>query len=191
MIMVVWTSFSLVVLQTDRDAPYLKQGFLQICDSVSSKAVWSFISSHGCGSKNLIAVFGKLQLPLMFPFKAAAFLTSESLFSAGRRWTQHLSTRQQVSDCFKEATIRESMMDQGNGYADYTQCKQVLLAVDESPESRGAVIWAARSLIRPEDEVLIFHAIKAFEDVQTPGKRNAVVLLKSFFSSLSDEARCG
>ncbi|GAQ84674.1 hypothetical protein KFL_002000100 [Klebsormidium nitens] len=61
-------------------------------------------------------------------------------------------------------------MEQSTGCSEYAECKRVLLAVDESPQSRGAVVWAARSLIRPEDEVLIFHAIKALEEVKTPAK---------------------
>jgi hypothetical protein len=45
--------------------------------------------------------------------------------------------------------------------------KLVMLAVDSSPESRGAVRWAAQSLFGPGDQVLIFHAIKVLKEIPT------------------------
>ncbi|GAQ88222.1 hypothetical protein KFL_004110010 [Klebsormidium nitens] len=47
------------------------------------------------------------------------------------------------------------------------ESKLVMLAVDSSLESRGAVMWAARSLINAGDEVVIFHAIKTLKEIPT------------------------
>lgn len=53
--------------------------------------------------------------------------------------------------------------------------KLVMLAVDSSLESRGAVMWAARSLINPRDEVVIFHAIKALKEIPTASECSSIV----------------
>lgn len=38
--------------------------------------------------------------------------------------------------------------------------RKILLPLNDSPESKAALVWAVQNLIRQEDQVLLYHMVK-------------------------------